>query len=150
MTQIFYPNTNWIDEMIKKHTMAHRYTLNVRGGSEKARYFVSGAYYNEDGIFKTVENNIYDTNIKVQRFNLRSNIDMEVSKTTKVGVDLAIQYLINNYPGTGTSKIFRQMLITPPYTFPAIYSDGDSCYLWTRKGFEHEESLQPAELCRLC
>lgn len=119
-----YPNTNWIDEMIKKHTMAHRYTLNVRGGSEKARYFVSGAYYNEDGIFKTVENNIYDTNIKVQRFNLRSNIDMEVSKTTKVGVDLAIQYLINNYPGTGTSKIFRQMLITPPYTFPAIYSDG--------------------------
>mgnify|MGYP000013689269 FL=1 len=32
--------------------------------------------------------------------------------------------LINNYPGTGTSTIFRSMLITPPYAFPAVYSDG--------------------------
>lgn len=119
-----YPNTNWIDEMLKKYTTAHRYTINVRGGTEKAKYFVSGAYYNEEGIFKTTKNDIYDPNIGVKRFNLRSNIDMEVSKTTKVGVDLAMQYLINNYPGTGTTNIFRQMLVTPPYTFPAVYSDG--------------------------
>lgn len=49
---------------------------------------------------------------------------MAVSSTTTVGVDLAMQYLINNYPGTGTSTIFRSMLITPPYAFPAVYSDG--------------------------
>ena len=49
---------------------------------------------------------------------------MNVSSTTTVGVDLALQYLVNNYPGTGTANIFRSMLITPPYTFPAVYSDG--------------------------
>ena len=119
-----YPNTNWIDELLRKNTFTHRYTLNVRGGTEKAKYFVSGAYYNETGLFKNRPNGIYDTNIGIDRFNLRSNIDMSVSNTTTVSVDLAMQYLINNYPGTGTSSIFRSMLITPPYTFPAVYSDG--------------------------
>ena len=71
-----YPNTNWIDELLRKNTFSHRYTLNVRGGTEKAKYFVSGAYYNESGLFKNRPNGIYDTNIGIDRFNLRSNIDM--------------------------------------------------------------------------
>lgn len=119
-----YPNTNWIDELLRKNTFTHRYTLNVRGGTEKAKYFVSGAYFNESGLFKNRPNGVYDTNIGIDRFNLRSNIDMEVSNTTSVSVDLAMQYLVNNFPGTGTGAIFRSMLITPPHTFPAVYSDG--------------------------
>lgn len=119
-----YPSTNWVNKMLRKNTFSHRYTLNVRGGTEKAKYFVSGAYFNESGLFKNRPNGIYDTNIGIDRFNLRSNIDMTVSNTTTVGVDLAMQYLVNNYPGTGTSSIFRSILITPPHAFPAVYSDG--------------------------
>ena len=119
-----YPNVDWIDVMLKRRTMKERYTLNVRGGSEKAKYFVSGAYFNEEGFFKNDPKNRYNNNIGLKRFNLRSNIDMEVSKTTRVTVDLSGQYLLTQYPGTGTSTIFRQMLITPPHIFPATYSDG--------------------------
>jgi len=119
-----YPNTNWMDALLRKTTQNHRYTLNVRGGTERAKYFVSGAYYNEGGIFKDDPVNRYETNIGVKRYNLRSNIDLEISKTTTVSVDLSGQYLLTNYPGTGTPTIFRQMLITPPYVFPAVYSDG--------------------------
>lgn len=119
-----YPNTNWMDELLRDKTSNHRYTLNVRGGSERAKYFVSGAYFNEAGIFKNDPTERYETNIGVKRYNLRSNIDLEVTKTTTVSVDLAGQYLMTNYPGTGTGTIFRQMLVTPPYVFPAVYSDG--------------------------
>lgn len=119
-----YPNSDWIDLLLKKTTTNHRYTLNVRGGSNKAKYFVSAAYYNESGLFKGSPTKRYDTNIGVERFNLRSNIDMEISPTTMVTVDLAGQYMITNYPGTGTPQIFRSMLITPPHCFPAVYSDG--------------------------
>lgn len=130
-----YPNSNWINELLRKNTFNHRYTLNVRGGTEKARYFVSGAYYNESGLFKNRPNGVYDTNIGIDRFNLRSNIDMDVSPTTTVGVDLAMQYLITNYPGTGTPGLFRSMLITPPHAFPAVYSDGTiSTYAQERDG----------------
>lgn len=119
-----YPSSDWIDLLLKKTTTNHRYTLNLRGGSNKAKYFVSGAYYNESGLFKGSPTKRYDTNIGVERFNLRSNIDMEVSPTTIVTVDLAGQYMITNYPGTGTPQIFRSMLITAPHCFPAVYSDG--------------------------
>ncbi|MCY4778661.1 TonB-dependent receptor [Sphingobacterium sp. UT-1RO-CII-1] len=119
-----YPNTNWMDALLRSTTDNHRYTLNVRGGTEKAKYFVSGAYFSESGIFKDDPDKRYDTNIGVKRFNLRSNVDLEVSPTTIVGVDLSGQYLMTNYPGTGTGTIFRQMLLTPPYVFPPTYSDG--------------------------
>lgn len=119
-----YPNTDWIKTMLRDNTQNDRLTLNVRGGSEKAKYFVSGAYFSENGIFKEDQANKYDNNIGVKRYNLRSNIDLEVSKTTTVSVDVAGQYLLTNYPGVGTSTIFRQMVITPSYLFPAVYSDG--------------------------
>lgn len=119
-----YPNTNWMDELLKKTTANHRYTLSARGGTEKARYFVSGAYYGESGVFKSDPSERYDTNIGLKRYNLRSNIDLDVSKSTTVSVDLSGQYLMTNYPGIGTASIFRQMLLTPPYIFPAVYSDG--------------------------
>lgn len=119
-----YPNTDWMDAMLKNFTENHRYTLNVRGGTEASRYFVSGAYYNESGIFKDNPTNRYETNIGVKRFNLRSNIDMNITPSTLLSVDLSGQYLVNNYPGTGSGTIFRQMLITPAHVFPAVYSDG--------------------------
>lgn len=119
-----YPSVDWIDVMLKDRTLKQRYTLNVRGGSDKSKYFISGAYFNEEGFFKNDPTNRYKNNIGVKRFNLRSNIDMEVSKTTTVSVDLSGQYLITNYPGTGTATIFRQMVLTPPYVFPPVYSDG--------------------------
>ncbi|MCS3554195.1 MULTISPECIES: TonB-dependent receptor [unclassified Sphingobacterium] len=119
-----YPNVNWLDVMLRDHTASQRYTLNARGGAERAKYFVSGAYFSENGMFVDDPKNRYNNNIGVERFNLRSNIDLAISNTTSVGVDLSGQYLMTNYPGVSTANIFRQMLLTPAYVFPHIYSDG--------------------------
>lgn len=51
-----YPDTDWLDLMLRDHTYNMRYTLNVQGGSNRARYFVSGAFYQENGIFKELSN----------------------------------------------------------------------------------------------
>lgn len=119
-----FPDTNWLDYMLRDHTYNMRYTLNVRGGSDKARYFVSGAFFQENGIFKQGNQNEYDNNIGVKRYNLRSNIDFDVSKTTLVKVDISGQYMQTNYPGVGTSTIFTQMCMTPSFLMPPVYSDG--------------------------
>jgi len=119
-----YPNTDWLDLMLDKTTNNMRHTLNFRGGGDIARFFVSGAYFSESGIFK--ENNLaeYNNNIGLKRFNLRSNVDLSVTKTTTIGVDLSGQYLMTNYPGVGTGLIFQRMTTIPSYLFPAVYSDG--------------------------
>ncbi|GAE21603.1 TonB-dependent receptor [Bacteroides pyogenes] len=119
-----YPDTDWLKEMLREHTYNMRYTLNVRGGSDRARYFVSGAFYQENGIFKENEKNKWDNNIGLKRYNLRSNIDFNATNTTLVKVDLSGQYLQTNYPGVATNQIFNAMCRTPSYLLPAVYSDG--------------------------
>ncbi len=119
-----YPNTQWIDELVKKAVHSQRYTLNFRGGAENARYFVSMAYYQSDGVFKENPNGKYNSNFGYERYNLRSNIDLKVSKTTRLSIDLAGQYVHRRTANRSADDIFSFMLHTPSYLFPAIYSDG--------------------------
>ena len=119
-----YPNTQWIDELVKKAVHSQRYTLNFRGGAENARYFVSMAYYQSDGVFKENPNGKYNSNFGYERYNLRSNIDLKVSKTTRLSVDLAGQYVHRRTANRSADDIFSFMLHAPWYLFPAIYSDG--------------------------
>lgn len=118
-----YPDVNWMD-LLKDHTFNQRYTLNVNGGSARARYFVSAAYYSEKGLFESNGLEKYETNIGLERFNLRSNIDIDVSKSTIINVDISGQYLMTNYPGQSTSEIFSAITRTAPNQIPMIYSDG--------------------------
>ncbi|MGL4781352.1 MAG: SusC/RagA family TonB-linked outer membrane protein, partial [Bacteroidales bacterium] len=119
-----YPNTDWLGGMLRDNTFNMRYTLNVRGGAKRAKYFVSGAYFKENGIFESNQMTNYDTNIGLERYNLRSNVDFEASPTTNIGVDISGQYLKTNYPGVGSNTIFTSMCLTPPHMFPMQYSDG--------------------------
>ncbi|MEC5164485.1 TonB-linked SusC/RagA family outer membrane protein [Flavobacterium sp. PL11] len=118
-----YPDVYWLD-LLKKTTNNQRHTLNFRGGGEKARFFISGAYFGESGIFKSNPNVNYENNIGLKRYNLRSNVDFDVTNTTLLRVDLSGQYLETNYPGVGTSTLFRNMTTAPPNLYPMIFSDG--------------------------
>lgn len=118
-----YPNTNWMD-MLKNNTQSQRYTINFRGGGEKVRFFVSGAYYTEDGIYKKNRGAIFDSNVKFDRYNLRSNIDFDLSKTTRMSVDMSGQYINRVAPSKTASDIFNGMTLMPVHLIPMIYSDG--------------------------
>lgn len=121
--QDLYPSVNWFD-LLKEHTQSQRYTVNFRGGSEKVHFFTSGSYYSEDGIFKSNPTEKYNANIGLQRFNLRSNVDMDLTKTTKLSVDMSGQYLKKNTPGFGTNDIFAFISHFPVHVIPMYYSDG--------------------------
>lgn len=118
-----YPNSIWTD-LLSKNTQNQRYTINFRGGSEKTRFFVSGAYYTESGIFKSNPLEEYDANIGLQRYNLRSNVDMDITPTTKLSVDLSGQYKSKNNPGNTSDAIFRHIVLFPTHLIPMRWSDG--------------------------
>ncbi|MES2425985.1 MAG: TonB-dependent receptor [Bacteroidota bacterium] len=119
-----YPDNYWLKTLLRNNTYNTRHNLSFRGGTDKAKYFVSGAYYSESGLFNNNALAQYSSNIGLKRYNLRSNIDLNVSPTTLLRVDMSGQYLETNYPGVGTSTIFDLATTAPPYLFPAIYSDG--------------------------
>jgi TonB-linked SusC/RagA family outer membrane protein len=119
-----YPDVNWTDQIFRNHTFNTRHNLSFRGGTNFARYFVSGAFYKESGLFRNNSLSQYNSNIDLKRYNLRSNIDLDVSKTTLLRIDIATQYLETNYPRAGTGKILSTAFTAPPYLYPAVYSDG--------------------------
>ena len=120
-----YPDADWMS-MLRDHTSSQRYTINFRGGGDRVRFFVSGAYYTQDGVYKEKKNADYDSNISFDRYNLRSNIDFELSKTTRMSVDMSGQYINRVAPSKTASDIFGGMTLQPVHLYPQIYSDGSA------------------------
>ena len=86
-----YPNADFLS-LLKDQTFNQRVSLNLRGGGDKVRYFVSGSFYHEDGMFNSQSTEDYNANIGLSRYNIRSNIDIDVTKTTLLAVDISGQY----------------------------------------------------------
>lgn len=119
-----YPNVDWYDAVFNKHAANRRLNLNASGGSEKAKYYVSLAYYDEQGFFKTDGLEQYNSTTKFTRYNFTSNIDFDLTKTTTL--DLGIQgYISNvNYPGEASEDVFGQIMLTSPVAYPIMYPGG--------------------------
>ena len=80
-----YPSVDWVNEIFKNQAMTTKANVNVTGGNKNVRYYVGGSYYFEDGILNTVNNGVYSTQLNYQKFNFRSNVDINIiySKTHK-------------------------------------------------------------------
>ena len=118
-----YPNTDFLS-LLKDQTFNQRVSLNLRGGGDKVRYFVSGSFYHEDGMFNSQSIEDYNANIGLSRYNIRSNIDIDVTKTTLLAVDISGQYTDSHNPAVETQTIFNNIFNYAPNQFPLRFSDG--------------------------
>lgn len=119
-----YPDVNWMDAITNDWAHNTRVNLNVAGGSERLRYALTASYYNEKGIMATDEKLKYDTSSKLNRVNLRSNIDLDITKTTLLRVSIGGYLEILRKSNSSTDEVFAKAFETPPFVHPAVYSDG--------------------------
>jgi hypothetical protein len=92
-----YPNVDWEKEMFKTMGFSHRATLNAQGGTKSVQYFGSLAYIHEGDMFADYDNGKgYKPNYNFDRFNFRSNIDFNLTKTTKFKMNLSGFYSLKN------------------------------------------------------
>ncbi|MBC8053665.1 MAG: TonB-dependent receptor [Sphingobacteriaceae bacterium] len=149
-----YPNVDWIDLMMKDHSNQSRANLNISGGGDIAKYFVSASYYNENGIWKGDNLNTYNTNAGLKRYNFRANTDLKLSKRTELSLGLGGILVTANYPGSSAGQIWADggiMFNTPvgyAPSYPNPNNDGvlygglngiDNPYeLLTGRGFDTE------------
>ncbi len=118
-----YPNVNWMNEIFKKSSMNARTNVNISGGSDNIRYYVSGTYYRENGIYNSEKTNKYDPEIKWDRYNFRANVDMDLFKGNTVSINLANQFDVKNSPNS--SAIWSTTFLTPPTVTPIRFSTGE-------------------------
>ena len=118
-----YPNVNWLKSVFKKHTFNQRVTANVSGGGEIARYFISAGYYHEDGLFMTGKGNSYNGNPDYQRYNFRSNVDINLHPTTVLSLTLG-GFLTKRRDAADSDGVWKSAFILNPNAFPIQYSNG--------------------------
>jgi TonB-linked SusC/RagA family outer membrane protein len=96
-----YPNVNWFDQTYNKYSNNKQTTINVRGGGEVARYFVSFGYLDESGNLKNSAENSYQSNIDLKRYNFRSNVDITLNKSLVMDIEIAANLTDLHTPGLG-------------------------------------------------
>ena len=120
-----YPNVDWKNMLLKDGAMSYRTDLSISGGGATARYFVSGSYIEEGGMYNTDETlkNDYNTNADYRRWNYRMNTDINITQTTvlKIGVSGSLDK--QNSPGFG-DDIWGELFGYTPIRTPVLYSNG--------------------------
>lgn len=122
--EYLYPNVDWTDELLKDATGQMQANVNVSGGGALFRYFVSVGYLSQDGIYKHSDMSDYNTNAKMERYNFRTNIDVDIRKDVKLMLNLGGIIEDQNYPGTSAYNLFYAIKTRLPYYYPMTNPDG--------------------------
>jgi TonB-linked SusC/RagA family outer membrane protein len=119
-----YPDVNWVDAITKDYAYTTRGNLDISGGSDFLRYSIVASYFKETGILEQDKSLIFDNATNNQQFNLRTNIDMDVTKTTMLRVNIGGYLNRFKKQRCDTDGAFGEAFRTLPFVHPARYSDG--------------------------
>jgi TonB-linked outer membrane protein, SusC/RagA family/TonB-dependent outer membrane receptor, SusC/RagA subfamily, signature region len=121
---LIYPANDWKQMMFKDYTMNQRANLSVSGGGGVAHYYVAGSYNRDNGILKVDQRNNFNSNIAINNFDLRSNVNIYVTKSTELILRLSANFEEYKGPMSGGADMYWQMMHTNPVLFPAYYPAG--------------------------
>ena len=118
---VLYPNVDWYSELFNNSVDQYHANINASGGGDVARYYLSVGYTNEKGLLKVDPVNNFNNNININRFNIRANIDFDLTKTTKAALKYYALFDRRNTPATDASEIFRMVMNANPVSFPKTF-----------------------------
>ena len=121
-----YPNTNWFDVVLKEHSWQQQYNINISGSAGKdnrVNYFISGSYINQGTLLnhEDVFRKNYGVNSKYDRYNFRSNVDVQATKRLNIRIDLAGRLETRVGPSESFPYVF-QVITTRKPSSQAIYN----------------------------
>ena len=97
---LLYPSVDWMSYVMEKYAPQRQFNINVSGGNETARYFVSFGNLFQDGLFKTF-NTDPNYNFRYNRYNFRSNLDINLSPSTILSINVGGRMEVRNTTGDG-------------------------------------------------
>ncbi len=116
-----YPANDWRKELFKPYTMNQRANMSISGGGKVARYYVAGSFYKDNGVLKVDNRNNFNNNINLKTYLIRSNVDINVTKTTELGVRLYGSFDDYSGPLLSGSEMYNRVMNSNPVMFPAYY-----------------------------
>tara|TARA_R110001583_G_scaffold46395_2_gene145519 strand:+ start:5360 stop:8434 length:3075 start_codon:yes stop_codon:yes gene_type:complete len=111
-----YPNTDWRSLVLKDWGVQQQHNLNLSGGTEKVKYFVSAGYVDQGSNYNA------DV-LSFQRYNLRANVNANVTDNLNLTVNMGARRQLNEAPAYSAYDIFRELSRSLPSDL-AYYPDG--------------------------
>lgn len=147
-----YPDINWWDVITKDYSDNIHISSNVNGGTDFLKYALTGGYFEENGLLERDKTQEWNSGYKVRRFTLRSNVDVNLSKTTLLRFDVGGFFQWRRRPPMSGLDFdpFYEAAMSPPYLIPPMYSNGkfgkipfrsNPWALLTQRGFTRSSML---------
>ena len=116
-----YPTVNWFNELLNDYTLNSRFNFNLSGGGKIARYYLASTMNTDNGNLKVDPRNNFNNNIKFNRVSLRSNIDVNLTETTKVALKFNGNFDDYIGPLDGGTQVYEKAMKANPVLYPKIY-----------------------------
>jgi len=118
---IRFPSIKWTDYLMKDITLQTQHNVNISGGNKTVKYFISAGMFTQDGMFEEFDRP-YDYGYQYQRFNYRANLDIDVTKTTKISLNLSGKVDESAKPHTGqnSDQMIREIYWASPFSSPGV------------------------------
>jgi TonB-linked SusC/RagA family outer membrane protein len=116
-----YPDVNWVDLIMKDYSSMQQYNVNVTGGTETVKYFISGGFLSQNGFYKN------DDNTNFSRYNFRSNLDFDITKRLSLSFNLGARVEKRTLPSNawyGSWEIYRGAFAASGRNYPVYNPDG--------------------------
>lgn len=117
----YYPAVDWYDELFNDYALSTRANVSLSGGGTAVRYYVAASYTKDGGVIKNDKLNNYNTNINWQRYSVRSNINMDLSKSTEFIIRVNGNFDDYKGPLDGGGDLFNKVMRTSPVMYPKSY-----------------------------
>lgn len=118
---IMHPDMDWVNMFIRKVSTRTQHNVNISGGIEKVKYFISGSFYDQTGIYNNTRiDNDHDVNPRSTRYNFRSNFDFQPTKDFSAQVQVAAQIESVISPSGGNSSIWQAISFANPLSSPGL------------------------------
>ncbi len=123
----FHPDVDWYDEVLRGYAPFSKYNLSFKGGLDKARYFVSLNALSREGLYKkTADLSDFSVDSKYTQYNIRSNVDIDVTESLTASINLGVIISDKSNPAANTTApVFDLISSVPPNAFP-VYNPNNT------------------------
>jgi TonB-linked SusC/RagA family outer membrane protein len=121
-----YPAVDWKKQLFKDYAINNRLNFNISGGGKVARYYLSGSYSKDNGLLNVAGQNNFNNNIDLQRYTLRTTVNINMTKTTEVILRMYGTFDDYSGPLQDGGWYYNQLINTNPVLFPAVYAPDEA------------------------
>lgn len=121
-----YPTVDWYKMLFKNYTNNQRLNINLSGGGRVARYYVAATYNRDNGILQNDHRNNFNSNIKLNKISIRSNININLTNTTEMVIRMHGTFDDYRGPINGGADMFNRVMRSNPVEFPAYFAPDEA------------------------